>query len=69
MNLDGIKVILGICIPFVLLSIWAILNAAQKEFETFEKKILWTLVAAIPFIGFIVYLSFGYRQGKKPDQT
>lgn len=69
MNLDTLLIVLGICVPFVLLSIWALLNAAQKEFGSLEKKIVWTLVAAIPFIGFIIYLLFGFRKGKKPDAT
>jgi len=69
MNLDFLLIVLGICVPFVLLSIWAILNAVQKEFGSLEKKIVWTLVAAIPFIGFIIYLLFGFRKGKKPGAT
>ncbi len=67
MNLDTLLIVLGICVPFVLLSIWALLNAAQKEFGSLEQKIVWTLVAAIPFIGFIIYLLFGFRKGKKPE--
>ena len=69
MNLDTLLVALGICVPFVLLSIWAILNAAQKEFGSLEKKIVWTLVAAIPFIGFIIYHLFGFKKGKKPGSS
>jgi len=42
-------------------------NAAQKEFSTVAIKITWILVAGIPFIGFIIYLLFGFRQGKRPD--
>lgn len=67
MNLNTLYVVLAIALPFMLLSFWAILNAAQKEFGSLEKKMLWTLVAAIPFIGFIIYLIFGFKKGKKPD--
>ncbi len=69
MNLDALLVVLGICVPFILLSIWGLLNAAQKEFGSLEKKIVWTLVAAIPFIGFIIYLLFGFKKGKKPGAS
>ena len=69
MNADTLLVIMGICVPFILLSIWALLNAAQKEYGSIEKKIAWTLVAAIPFIGFVIYLLFGFKKGKKPDTT
>jgi hypothetical protein len=30
------------------------------------KKALWMFIAAIPFIGFIIYLDFGMRSGTEP---
>jgi len=56
-----------ISIPFFLLSIWAIVDALQKDFGTLGKKALWGLVASIPFIGAIIYLIFGFRKGKKSN--
>jgi hypothetical protein len=38
---------------------------AYKDFGSFEKKLVWGFVAIIPFIGCIIYLLFGYRQGTK----
>jgi len=67
MDLYTIQVILLLSIPFFLGTIWAMVNAAQKEFSTVAIKITWILVAGIPFIGFIIYLLFGFRQGKRPD--
>ncbi len=63
--LETIVVFLGISIPFFLMTIWAIVDVAQKDFGTVKKKVLWGVIAAIPFIGFIVYLIFGFRKGKK----
>jgi hypothetical protein len=34
---------------------------------TSRNKALWWLVASVPFVGFIVYLLFGMRKGKKSD--
>ena len=48
------------------MTIWAIVNVAQKDFGTIKKKALWGVIASIPFIGFIIYLIFGFRKGKKP---
>jgi hypothetical protein len=48
------------------MTIWAIVNVAQKDFGTIGKKALWGIIASIPFIGFIIYLIFGFRKGKKP---
>ncbi len=65
MDLKTILVLMILAIPFVLLSFWAITNASQKEFGTLGKKALWILVAAIPLIGFIIYVIFGFRKGRK----
>jgi uncharacterized membrane protein YhaH (DUF805 family) len=65
MSLKTTAIFLGLCIPFFLATIWAIVDVAQKEFGTTGKKALWWLIASIPFIGFLVYLIFGFRKGKK----
>ena len=69
MELRTILVFITICIPFILATLWAIADAAQKEFETMGKKVLWMFVAAIPFFGFIIYLIFGFRKGRKPNEA
>jgi hypothetical protein len=66
MDLHTLKVILLLSIPFFMGTVWAMVNAAQKEFSTVAVKITWILIAGIPFIGFIIYLIFGFRKGKRP---
>ncbi len=56
---------LALCVPFFLATIWAIVDVAQKDFGSTGKKALWWIIASIPFIGFIIYLLFGFRKGKK----
>ncbi len=68
MDLQTIAVVLGLTAPFLLGTIWATVNAAQRDFGTLGKKALWLFVAAVPFIGFIIYLIFGMRKGKMPAE-
>jgi hypothetical protein len=50
-------------VPFLLLTIWALVDVAQKKFDTMGKKVLWGIIASVPFIGGIVYFIFGFRKG------
>ncbi|QTA85873.1 PLDc N-terminal domain-containing protein [Desulfonema magnum] len=60
--------IIGIGVLFFLMTCWAILDIAKKDFGKFEKKLLWGFVAAsLPFIGVIIYIVFGYRKGQKSE--
>ena len=65
MDFHTIKMVLGLSVPFLLATLWAVIHAAQKEFGSLREKVLWMMIAAIPFIGFIIYLIFGFRKGKK----
>ena len=65
MDFHTIKIVLGLSVPFLLATLWAVIHAAQKEFGSLREKVLWMMIAAIPFIGFIIYLLFGFRRGKK----
>jgi len=58
---------IGISIPFFLMTMWAIVDVALKDFGSVKKKALWGVIAFIPFIGFIIYLIFGFRKGKKSE--
>jgi hypothetical protein len=66
MDLKLLGIFLALCVPFFLLTVWAIVDVAQRDFGTAGKKTLWWIVASIPFVGFIPYLIFGIRKGKKP---
>ena len=58
-------VVIALVTPFFILTIWAITNAGQREFKSLGQKALWMLVAAVPFIGSLIYIFFGMRKGKK----
>lgn len=65
MTLGTVQIVIGICVPFILLTLWAILDAAGRDFGPIERKAVWILIAAVPFIGFIIYLIFGLKKGQK----
>jgi uncharacterized membrane protein YhaH (DUF805 family) len=50
---------------FYLLTVLAVIDIIRKDFGTIGKKALWGLIAVVPFIGWLVYLIFGFRKGKK----
>ena len=66
-DINTILVILGLTLPFVALSIGCIIHAAGREFESDNQKMAWVLIAAIPFIGFLIYLAVGLRKSRRPE--
>ena len=69
MDLKTAGIFILLCLPFFAMTIWAIVNAAEKDFGTMGRKVLWLVVAAIPFVGFFVYFILGARKGKKPTES
>lgn len=65
-DLNTIAVVVGLTLPFVVFSIGCIVHAAGRDFATDGQKMLWILIAGIPFIGFIIYLAVGLRKSRKP---
>jgi hypothetical protein len=58
---------IGIGLLFFLLTGWAVIDIARKDFGGIEKKALWGFITLIPFIGPVVYFAFGFRKGKNPE--
>ena len=58
-------VFVTVCMPFLAVTLWAIVDASGREFATLKQKVVWMLVASVPFIGFVIYLIFGRWRGKK----
>jgi len=65
--MSEILIFSGIFVALVLLTAWAVVDAALRDFRTVGKKALWIIVASIPFIGFCIYFIFGRRLGRKPS--
>ena len=67
MDFKTAGIIVMLTIPFFVATVWAVINAALREFDSLGHKALWMLVAAIPFVGFIIYFLIGARQGRRPE--
>ena len=69
--MNSVTVITWIKIGFVfyILTVLAIIDVVFKDFGSIGKKALWGIVAFIPFVGWLIYLVFGFRKGKRlsPD--
>ncbi|MCG6908520.1 MAG: PLDc N-terminal domain-containing protein [Deltaproteobacteria bacterium] len=65
MDLKTIGTVLVLTVPFFFLTIWALVDCLQKDFGSIGKKAVWGLIAAVPFVGAIVYFIFGFRKGKR----
>jgi uncharacterized membrane protein YhaH (DUF805 family) len=50
---------------FYALTVWAIIDIARKDFGSIGKKAIWAFIALIPFIGWLIYLIFGFRKGSR----
>ena len=66
MDLSTAIVWIKISFVFYVLTVLAIIDIVRKDFGTIGKKALWGIIALIPFIGWLIYLIFGFRKGKKP---
>lgn len=65
MDLKTAATVLLLTIPFFAGTVWAIVDLSQKNFGSVGKKAMWGIISMVPFVGFIVYLIFGFRKGKK----
>lgn len=57
---------LGVGAVFFLITCIAILDIAQKDFGSMEKKLLWGFISLIPFVGCLIYFLVGFRKGTRP---
>lgn len=61
-----ILLIFGISLCLTML---ALVDIIRKDFGSPKIKILWHFIALIPLIGWLFYLLFGYRKGRKKSFT
>ncbi len=54
----------GIGLLFFAITMLAITDVLRKDFGSTGAKALWGLVALVPFVGWVIYLVFGFRKGK-----
>ncbi|MDL1967868.1 MAG: PLD nuclease N-terminal domain-containing protein [Deltaproteobacteria bacterium] len=54
----------GLGIVFYVITCLAIFDIAKKNFDKPAYKVMWAIIAFIPFIGCVIYFVFGFRKGK-----
>jgi hypothetical protein len=57
-----ILLIFGISLVLTMLSL---VDIIKKDFGSTKIKLLWHFIALIPLAGWLIYLIFGYRKGRK----
>ncbi|MGE0086292.1 MAG: PLD nuclease N-terminal domain-containing protein [Desulfococcaceae bacterium] len=68
--METVLFVAGAGLLFLLLTWWAIVDIALREFPSQKVKIGWGIaVALIPFAGCLVYFIFGTRMGKRRKET
>lgn len=66
MELKAIITFIAMTIPFLLLTVWMLVDISMKQFKSTGEKVAWWILTLTPFIGWFIYLVFGFRRGKKP---
>jgi hypothetical protein len=51
------------------LTMLTLIDIILKDFGSTKTKIKWHFVAIIPIIGWLIYLIFGYKKGKKKKRA
>nr|NJM02070.1 hypothetical protein [Desulfobacula sp.] len=47
------------------LTMLALRDIILKDFGSLKAKIIWHFIAVVPFVGWIIYLAFGFRKGRR----
>ena len=69
MEIKTALTVVAATVPFFMLTVWALVDVFQKDFGTTGRKAFWALVAAVPFVGALIYLVLGFRRGRKVEQA
>ncbi len=62
------RIILIILLVFAvsfLFTMLALRDIILKDFGSTKAKIIWHFIALVPLIGWLVYLVFGFRKGRR----
>ena len=65
--MDTFAVVAGIAAVFWALTVLAIIDVLLKDFGSTRNKAIWGLTALVPFVGWLIYLLFGFRRGVKKN--
>ncbi|MEW6076832.1 MAG: PLD nuclease N-terminal domain-containing protein [Thermodesulfobacteriota bacterium] len=69
MTSTAVLIVVGSVIASYLMTCWALVDVAGRDFGAVEKKAAWGAVAFVPFIGWAVYLVWGRKRGKRREDA
>ena len=58
-----VKFVILVGLGFYLITCLAIIDIARKDFKSIYEKLIWGIIAFIPFFGCFIYFIFGFRRG------
>lgn len=64
-----VMIVIGAVVASYLLTCWAMIDVAARDFGAIEKKAVWGVIAFLPFIGWMVYLLWGRKKGKRREDA
>jgi len=64
MNQIILYILLVFAVSF-LLTMAALRDIILKDFGSTKAKLIWHFIAMVPLIGWLVYLVFGYKRGRR----
>ncbi|ACN13514.1 hypothetical protein HRM2_03960 [Desulforapulum autotrophicum HRM2] len=67
--MDTFAIVAGIAAIFWALTILAVVDVLLKDFGSTKTKAIWGFTALLPFVGWLIYLLFGFRKGVKKNDT
>ena len=54
---------------FCIFTTLAVVDVILKDFNSLKSKVVWGIIAMIPFLGWVIYLVFGFKKGKRKVQS
>jgi hypothetical protein len=69
MTSTTVIIIVGAVVASSLTTCWSLVDVAGRDFGAIEKKAVWGVVAFIPFVGWMVYLLWGRKRGRRREDA
>ncbi|AOY58566.1 MULTISPECIES: PLD nuclease N-terminal domain-containing protein [Desulfococcus] len=67
--MDTVTFVVVVGVLFYMLTCWAIIDIALKDFSSLPVKAAWGFTAFIPFIGWLIYFAFGAKKGMRRKKS
>jgi hypothetical protein len=67
--MDTVTFFVAVGVFFYVLTCWAIIDVALKDFSSLPVKAAWGITAFIPFIGWLIYFAFGAKKGTRRKRS